>query len=157
MNGIHLDGWTWKGSSVNRDDGGHTRTFHVQSARAFAPTRCERKDCTVGEPPAPTDHFDHYTVVDIPAFGVRSKWIIARPTVRCRCGKLTAQPLPRYIDKQRGMTARCRTYILHQAAWRPFLQVADEIGVAESTVWAVFKKIETRRFRGAIAALPRDR
>ena len=40
--------------------------------------------------------------------------------------QLMAQPLPKYIDRRNHMTARCNVYIKHQAATRPFVQVADE-------------------------------
>lgn len=71
---------------------------------------------------------------DAPVHGKPCIIRVERRRYRCKaCGETSLQPLPD-MDERRRMTLRCVEYIGNQALRRPFVQIADDVGIDEKTV-----------------------
>ena len=77
-------------------------------------------------------------VKDLPMHGKRVGIYVATRRMQCRsCNKTFSEALPD-VDERRSMTSRLLDWIGKQAVKRTFSSIADEVGVAEGTVRAVF-------------------
>lgn len=103
----------------------------------------------VAELPAACQHCDGPELVgfgrreqlirDLPMHGKRVGIYVDTRRYRCRhCGRTFYENLPA-VDERRLMTARLLTWIGQQAVKRPFSHLAEEVGVAETTVRNVFR------------------
>jgi transposase len=76
--------------------------------------------------------------MDIPHGHKRVGLQVERQRYRCKgCNRVSLQPLPD-IDEKRDATKRLIQYIVEQAKKRTFSSIAEDVGVAEGTVRAIF-------------------
>ena len=81
----------------------------------------------------------HQKVKDLPVDGKPVTIDIDTRRFRCRqCGRTSYEQLPD-VDDRRAMTTRLVNWIGPQAAKRAFTQIAEEVGVTETTIRAIFK------------------
>ena len=137
-NALQLSGWAVTTIDVGLTTRGRPlRTFHVvRTAEPRMPFRCG-DGCTSSS--FRLDGREGKTsglrVADVPGFGGATRWMIHRTRLVCRgCGAARFEVLPRYVDVATRMTARLHRFIRHQASVRPFLNVAEEAGIAEAAV-----------------------
>lgn len=77
---------------------------------------------------------------DLPSFGKQVTIITARQKYSCTaCGKWFVQPLAE-IGHRGRMTKRLVEYVRQQALARPFLHIAEEVGIDEKTVRNILKE-----------------
>lgn len=83
-------------------------------------------------------------VRDINQFGKRVGIIIRNQRYKCnKCGSIFFTPTES-IDTNAKITRRLKEYIKEQSLKRPFLNIADELGMTDTTVRRIFKSyIET--------------
>ncbi|ELA01471.1 transposase TnpA, ISL3 family protein [Cupriavidus sp. HMR-1] len=78
-------------------------------------------------------------VKDLPMHGKRVGMYVSTRRMQCRaCSKTFSEALPD-VDEKRAMTKRLVDWIGRQAVKRTFLSIADEVGVVEGTVRAIFR------------------
>ncbi|WNV06015.1 ISL3 family transposase [Candidatus Methylospira mobilis] len=78
-------------------------------------------------------------VKDLPMHGRRVGLYISTRRMKCRgCNKTFSETLPE-VDAQRAMTQRLVVWIGKQAVKRTFASIAEEVGVVEGTVRAIFR------------------
>lgn len=108
--------------------------YHVYAETAGETPRCPhcRSDAVVG--------FGRYErlIRDLPSHGKRTGIYLNGRRYRCRgCTKTFFERLPA-ADDSRDMTRRLVAYIGKESLKRPFSHVAEETGVVEGTVRAIF-------------------
>lgn len=135
---LNLPGWT-----VDRAE----ETAHDLLLAVTPPPHLERS------PACPhCHHGDYYghgsqarRIADLPIRAKRVSLLFDQPRLRCRyCGR-TFSPSFADLDEQHNMTVRLREYIVAQAGPRPFLHVAEEVGVSEGTIRNVVAAAEASR------------
>jgi transposase len=84
------------------------------------------------------------TIKDAPARGKTVEIAVRRRRYRCPvCGRTCLQPFAG-VDERWGMTERLVRLVEREALLKPFNQVAQETGVAPSTVRAIFREYVAR-------------
>lgn len=83
-------------------------------------------------------------VRDAPVRGKRVRIYFNAQRYRClKCNKFSQQPLSG-LDERRAATERFIRYVEREALKRPFITVADEVGVSPGTVRAIFADFAER-------------
>jgi transposase len=109
--------------------------YAVAAALKARPVACVHC-ATVGE----LERFgkQHPLFADLPMHGKRVSIRVVRQRYRCTaCGRTFLEPLAD-MDEQHATTKRLVSYIHREALRRTFVSVADEVGLAESTVRRIF-------------------
>ena len=135
---LQLSGWAVTTIDVGLTTRGRPlRTFHVvRTAGPRMPSRCG-DGCTSSRfrLNGREGKTSGLRIADVPGYGGATQWVIHRTRLVCRdCGAARFEVLPRYIETTTRMTARLHRFIRHQAAMRPYLNVADETGISEFSV-----------------------
>ncbi len=151
-NPLQLSGWAVTHVDTRLTTGGRReRVFEVvRIADPKPPAPCPRLGCEEagytldGRDPSAKG----LRVVDTPSLGCAVSWSIRRSRFRCRsCGRRNVEQLPLYVDGVSGMTARAYLYVRMQAANRPYLAVAQEMGIAQSRVSSIMRHGRSLRSR----------
>ena len=151
-NPLQLSGWAVTHVDTRLTTGGRrARVFEVvRIADPRSPAPCPRPGCEEagytldGRNPSALG----IRIVDAPSLGCAVSWSIRRSRFRCRgCGRRDVEQLPLYVDGVSGMTARAYLYVRMQAANRPYLAVAQEMGIAESRVSSIMRHGRSLRSR----------
>lgn len=80
------------------------------------------------------------TFLDLPVHAKRVGIVIQRKRRRCKsCGRTFYAPIPE-MDETRQMTRRLVEHIQRESLDRPFVHVADAVGVTEGTVRHIFNE-----------------
>jgi transposase len=80
----------------------------------------------------------HPLFLDLPIHGKQVALHVVRQRYRCRaCGRTFPEPLAD-MDERHATTKRLASYVQREALRRTFVSVADEVGLAESTVRRIF-------------------
>lgn len=75
-------------------------------------------------------------IADLPIRKKRVSLLYDQPRYRCRnesCRRTFSPPLPD-IDEQHNMTVRLREHIIEEAGPRPYVHIAEEVGLSEGTI-----------------------
>jgi transposase len=84
------------------------------------------------------------TIKDAPMRGRTVEIVVKRRRYRCPvCGRTCLQPFAG-VDERWGMTLRLVEFVERESLLKPFNQVAQETGVAPSTVRAIFREYVAR-------------
>jgi transposase len=129
MNLLNWPHWTVLGIEETE------QAYSVTAALKARPATCIHCG-TIGQ----LDRFgkQHQLFVDLPAHGKRLSIRVVRQRYRCTaCGRTFLEPLAD-MDERHAATRRLVAYIHREAMRRTFVSVAEEVGLAESTVRRVF-------------------
>ena len=147
---LQLSGWLV--THVENDtaaEGALARVFWViRTAAMRFPSRC-KGGCgsTAFTLDGRESKKDALRIFDAPAAGRSVIWRIRRTRVRCRgCARYDVEELPLYVDLHSGMTARAYIHMRRQAASKPYLAVAQEMGISRSVIrWMMTERFERVR------------
>ena len=131
---------------------------HADGASRFVaeytrlPVSCRR--CGVLNPSLYRHEIKEQLFMDTPMHGKRVGILFLRKRFKCRdCGK-TFFELPPDLDEEHLMTRRLVEYIERQSLRKPFVHVADEIGIDEKTVRNIFRAHIARLDKDAKVVTP---
>ena len=131
---------------------------HADGASRFVaeytrlPVSCRR--CGVLNPSLYRHETKEQLFMDTPMHGKRVGILFLRKRFKCRdCGK-TFFELPPDLDEEHLMTRRLVEYIERQSLRKPFVHVADEIGIDEKTVRNIFRAHIARLDKDAKVVTP---
>lgn len=104
-------------------------------------------DCPAcGSDPQALQRFgrQRHVVRDAPVRGKRVRIYFNAQRFRCStCGRFSQQPLPG-VDERRRATERLIRYVERESLKRPFLAVAEEVGLSPNTVRSIFTDFAER-------------
>lgn len=117
----------------------HDDDFHIQVELIVPPLQCVH--CQ--HPKLYRHETRPQLFMDLPIRAKRVGISVQRRRYRCRaCRRTFYEPLP-YMHEGHSMTTRLVSYIQHEALRRTFVSIADEVGLTETTIRALFHEFAT--------------